>query len=236
MDTEQAGKLRAAFESSQIGHLPKAGITLDYVGHAATTDRLLQVDPEWTWRPFTIEERQQVCADPADLWIWLTICGVTRPGVGDGKNAKERIGDAIRNAAMRFGVALDLWAKEDLHSEDHGETAAKAGGAKAPAESASTGDASPAPSPFATPASASPAANPNTPASPKQIQDVKDLIPAAAKATGETEGQILIWIKKKAGVKKLDDLKAGVAVDLIPAIERWIENASAQEQLGGGVS
>ena len=29
---------------------------------------------------------------------------------------KERIGDAIRNAAMRFGVALDLWSKEELES------------------------------------------------------------------------------------------------------------------------
>ena len=29
---------------------------------------------------------------------------------------KQLISDAIRNAAMRFGVALDLWAKEDLHA------------------------------------------------------------------------------------------------------------------------
>ena len=28
---------------------------------------------------------------------------------------KERIGDALRNAAMRFGAALDLWHKGDLH-------------------------------------------------------------------------------------------------------------------------
>jgi hypothetical protein len=49
-----------------------------------------------------------------NLWIKLTINGVTRIGVGDGKSAKECIGDAIRNAAMRFGVALDLWAKENL--------------------------------------------------------------------------------------------------------------------------
>jgi len=30
---------------------------------------------------------------------------------------KEIIGDAIRNAGMRFGMALDLWAKTDLHAE-----------------------------------------------------------------------------------------------------------------------
>ena len=29
---------------------------------------------------------------------------------------KERIGDALRNAAMRFGAALDLWHKGELHA------------------------------------------------------------------------------------------------------------------------
>jgi hypothetical protein len=98
-----------------------AHIDLDYVGHAATTDRLLAVDSEWTWKPFTIEERQQVAAEQGELWIWLTIAGVTKPGVGDGKSAKERIGDAIRNGAMRFGVALDLWSKEDLAAREQAE-------------------------------------------------------------------------------------------------------------------
>jgi hypothetical protein len=119
MTPEQAAALRKPFDANQIGKLPKAGLMLDYVGHAATTDRLLQVDPEWTWQPFTAEE---ILALPpslrdAGLWIHLTVAGVTRPGVGDGKSAKECIGDAIRNAAMRFGVALDLWAKEDLSAD-----------------------------------------------------------------------------------------------------------------------
>jgi hypothetical protein len=51
------------------------------------------------------------------------VCGVTRLGYGDagekkGCNAmKERIGDGLRNAAMRFGAALDLWHKGDLHGD-----------------------------------------------------------------------------------------------------------------------
>lgn len=55
------------------------------------------------------------------LWISLTVCGVTRFGYGDadgktgGNAVKEAIGDALRNAAMRFGAALDLWHKGDLH-------------------------------------------------------------------------------------------------------------------------
>lgn len=54
-----------------------------------------------------------------NLWIRLTVCGVTRLGYGDGSTSiKELIGDAIRNAAMRFGVALDLWAKEELEQSE----------------------------------------------------------------------------------------------------------------------
>jgi hypothetical protein len=116
MDAKQAKALREPFPASAIGKLPKGGVMLDYVGHAATTDRLLAVDPEWTWEPLAFDAEGLPAIDKAgNLWIRLTICGVTRIGCGDGKTMKERIGDAIRNAAMRFGVALDLWAKEDLH-------------------------------------------------------------------------------------------------------------------------
>lgn len=119
MTPDEAKKLREEFPPSAIGHLPKAGVMLAYVGHAATTDRLLQVDPEWSWEPFALTEEGLPALDSdGNLWIRLTVCGITRPGVGDGKNAKERIGDAIRNAAMRFGVALDLWAKEDLQGTE----------------------------------------------------------------------------------------------------------------------
>lgn len=110
-------ELRKPFPPESIGKLPKGGVMLDYCGHAAVTDRLLQVDPEWSWEPVGTTELGFPALDSeGNLWIQLTVCGVTRLGVGDGRNMKERIGDAIRNAAMRFGVALDLWAKEELES------------------------------------------------------------------------------------------------------------------------
>ena len=121
MTIEQAKMLRQPFPPEAIGKLPKGGTTLDYVGHAATTDRLLQVDPLWTWEPVAFDQRGlPAIDDQGGLWIRLTVAGVTRLGYGhaQGKKGpdaiKEAIGDAIRNAAMRFGVALDLWAKEDL--------------------------------------------------------------------------------------------------------------------------
>lgn len=90
---------------------------LDYVGHAAVTDRLLSVDPEWNWEPLASDVDGLPLLDAAGgMWIKLTIAGVTRLGYGDGPDPKVRIGDAIRNASMRFGVALGLWTKDELES------------------------------------------------------------------------------------------------------------------------
>lgn len=98
-------------------------VHLDYVGHAALTDRLLDCDPEWNWAPVAVNDDGTPRTDEnGGMWIKLTVCGVTRLGYGhpDGKKGgdaiKELIGDALRNAAMRFGAALDLWHKGDLHA------------------------------------------------------------------------------------------------------------------------
>jgi hypothetical protein len=103
-------------------------VHLDYVGHAALTDRLLNTDPNWTWEPMALgQDGYPVIDRDGGMWIKLTVCGVTRLGYGDaqgktgGDAMKERIGDALRNAAMRFGAALDLWHKGDLHAHDHDE-------------------------------------------------------------------------------------------------------------------
>jgi hypothetical protein len=134
--------LRQPFPENQINKLPKPyradsakgncrecggyhglpALHLDFVGHAALTDRFLDADPQWTWEPLALDPQGLPAYDKnGGMWIKLTICGVTRLGYGDaqgktGPNAiKEIIGDALRNAGMRFGAALDLWHKGDLH-------------------------------------------------------------------------------------------------------------------------
>ena len=121
MNEEQAKRLREPFPKSAIGKLPKAGLQLDFVGHAAVTQRLLEVDPEWTWEPVGFDASGLPAFDEhGGLWIKLTACGVTRYGYGEPMGGdvfdrrKGAIGNAIRNAAMRFGVALDLWSKDDI--------------------------------------------------------------------------------------------------------------------------
>lgn len=121
MTPEQAAALRQPFPPEKIGHLPKGGVTLDYVSHGDVTDRLLEVDPAWTWYPMgTTDNGLPALDETGGLWIWLEVHGVRRPGYGEASGGfspadkiKAAIGDAIRNAAMRFGVALDLWLKDD---------------------------------------------------------------------------------------------------------------------------
>ena len=100
-------------------------VHLDYVGHAALTKRLLMVDPHWNWEPVAwTPEGLPLLDKNGGLWIKLTVCGVTRLGYGhaDGKAGgdaiKEAVGDAMRNSAMRFGAALDLWHKGDLYDAE----------------------------------------------------------------------------------------------------------------------
>lgn len=143
---EALAKLRMPFESHHISKLPKPTkqqteevrndykkgircqlcgtwhhkdvVHLDYVGHAAITHRLLDVDPGWSWEPVAFDGAGLPLVDKdGGMWIRLTVCGMTRLGYGDadgkaGPSAtKERIGDALRNAGMRFGMALELWHK-----------------------------------------------------------------------------------------------------------------------------
>jgi hypothetical protein len=128
VNIEKLKKLREPFPPEAISQLPKGGTTLSFVGHANITDRLLNIDPLWTWEPVAFDERGLPAMDydaqgkAVGLWIRLTICGVSRLGYGTclaskTENVKELIGDALRNAAMRFGVALELWSKAELESQ-----------------------------------------------------------------------------------------------------------------------
>jgi len=148
MSSDKLQELRKPFEENLVNWLPKPMLKredmdkipkhtcpvcgqwhakdkvmhLSYVGHAALTDRLLDVDPLWSWEPLSFDDRGLPQLDQdGGMWIKLTVLGITRLGYGDagtkkGPDAtKERIGDALRNAAMRFGCALEFWHKGDLN-------------------------------------------------------------------------------------------------------------------------
>ena len=124
MTPEQSKALRGKMPENLVSKFPAnagANANKEYAGHAAVTDRLLEVDQEWTWK--FLGDGTPVFDDVGGIWIELTVCGVTRIGYGfperlkGGNAVKEAIGDAIRNAAMRFGVGLEFWFKGDLFAE-----------------------------------------------------------------------------------------------------------------------
>lgn len=252
MTPEQSAALREPFPAAVVGKLPKttcpacskkqcqthqkakcrecgayistAHVHLDYVGHAACTDRLLKVDPGWTWEPLAYTDKGLPLVEGGALWIKLTVAGVTRLGVGDasGKTGpdalKEMIGDAIRNAAMRFGVALDLWSKEDLHVDQDEPAEAPP---PAPARTKATGQ-SVRPAPALVP-------SPQDDGGDKPAYDEADLTGMLARA-GVTPSKAFMHARKLAAQMgeepplELAKLAPGVVMDALVA---WLKDQAA---------
>jgi len=105
-----------------VGKLPKGGIQLDFVGHADVTKMLIEIDSEWTWEPTAFDVNglpaYRVENGMAHMAGWLTVQGVRRLGIGSVAHnkpdlLKELVSDFIRNSAMRFGICLSLWTKQE---------------------------------------------------------------------------------------------------------------------------
>jgi hypothetical protein len=104
-----------------VGTIPRNGINLAYVSHADITRILIEVDPVWSWQPMEwVNGRPAINVEngTATMWGTLTLLGKSMLGVGSVRADKqdldkELIGDFLRNAAMRFGIALSLWSKQD---------------------------------------------------------------------------------------------------------------------------
>jgi hypothetical protein len=127
-------------DPSIVGKLPKRRknpdgswgqpVYLDYVGHADITKILIEVDPLWNWEPVAWEHGRPAITERdgiATLWVRVTLLGKSMLGCGSVSASKEDldkelIGDALRNAAMRFGIALALWSNAEWAETDHKPT------------------------------------------------------------------------------------------------------------------
>lgn len=107
-----------------VSKLPKGGITLDFVGHADITRILIEIDPLWTIEPVAFDAgglpAHTKIGNMIQAGFYMTVLGHRRYCVGSVEERKQDIGkelisDAIRNGAMRFGVALHLWTKAEWH-------------------------------------------------------------------------------------------------------------------------
>jgi hypothetical protein len=104
-----------------VGKLPKGGTQLDFVGHADITRILIEIDPLWSYEPCGWDNGRpaiHVENGMATMWAYLIVHGKKMLGVGSVRADKqeldkELVGDFLRNAAMRFGISLALWTKNE---------------------------------------------------------------------------------------------------------------------------
>jgi hypothetical protein len=136
----QIVKDHAVPDPSIVGKLPRGGTQLDYVGHAEVTRILLEIDPLWTIEPVAFDEAGLPAREKIGTMIqagfWMTVLGHRRYCVGSVEDrkvdvGKELVSDGTRNGAMRFGVALSLWSKEEW-GDQPAKPVKKAAAKKAP--------------------------------------------------------------------------------------------------------
>ena len=190
-----------------VGKLPRGGTQLDFVGHADITKILIEIDPMWWWEPAGWDNGRPaiyVVNGMAVMWGHLYVLNKQILGVGTVKHDKadldkELVGDFLRNAAMRFGICLSLWTKQEWEGQ---EVAGKAQGVIPSSGLRTTGKAQvPTPSPVTA----------NTALSKEQLDQ---FFAACAKASIQP-----LTVAKNAGV----DLDKATAEDLAKLREAFNE-------------
>lgn len=94
---------------------------IDHIGWHTVADMLDHICPEWSHQVNHIQQIGDIVAVTASI----TINGVTRQGVGTGsaygeKGIKKAEHDALKHAAVKFGIARDLSRREDdMNNKDN---------------------------------------------------------------------------------------------------------------------
>jgi hypothetical protein len=126
--------LRARFASEQISQVDQGFGPIDTINHAHVTNRLNIAAPGWTYEITRFIEVDGKDGFPHLLAVygWMQVGGIRRFEVGEvehpatyGDELKKALSDFIKRAAMRFGVGLDLWAKEDLETSPESQAPAR---------------------------------------------------------------------------------------------------------------
>lgn len=88
---------------------PQTGLVVTYIDARLATDRLNTVCPH-LWEPKPRFEN-------GHLWCDMTIDGITRPDLGENYQGKGLWSDAIKRAAVLFGVGVSLYATPKIYVE-----------------------------------------------------------------------------------------------------------------------
>ncbi len=102
---------------------------VDYVEWHTVADILDETAPNWS---HTVKDMQQI-GDIFTVTVAITIDGITREGIGTGlagseMGIKKAEHDALKRAAVKFGIARDLYKKESDTIEREGAVPPNNGG------------------------------------------------------------------------------------------------------------
>lgn len=93
---------------------PHTALIVGYVDARLVTERLNLVCPgdwyEGDAKNPTLAPFQPVDWSRGAMLCRLTVCGVTRQDIGFGKDAKALVSDALKRAAVKFGIAVSVYA------------------------------------------------------------------------------------------------------------------------------
>lgn len=211
------------------GSGPRGRPPLPYISHGLVTERLCDVDPDWSSQhlethTYTDREGNLHCAG---VTIALTVKGVTRVESGGPERSerfaleiKNAMSDALKRAAMRFGVALSMW--EDLVDAEGDEDYANrpANAQNGPSEPRNAPQAQRQPNAPPRPAQAAPA---NAQVSPSERQRREQLrnLSMAAKEAG-IDGADLDRLSMEQFHVMAVSLEMQQAIDLIGMIESGV--------------
>ena len=129
MKPEQAAE-RSEIPSppSRSKQISKGSFTADYISHGLVTDRLLSVDPSYVFEPLRDDRGFPIVVteglqrgDTVGVWARLVVLGAEVTEFCSGSNLLDAYSRCLCRAAMRRGVALDLWINDDGSNRSAGE-------------------------------------------------------------------------------------------------------------------
>ena len=97
----------------QVNKAKNGALLACYIQHTDCYSRIEKVDPAWSSTILGTQMGAKSCY----VWVALTILGVTRSNMGEGEDLKSATSDAIKRAAMLFGVGRYLYDSEPVWVE-----------------------------------------------------------------------------------------------------------------------
>jgi len=116
MPGEQLKQLAAKVPDKLVSQVDKGFGNVDYLDHAQVVQLLLHhLEAPFNWEvsaPHSSGDAKNPVAVIGTLTVVVDGKQYTVQGVGDGQDFKKAESDAVKRAAMKLGLGLELWAQD----------------------------------------------------------------------------------------------------------------------------